>query len=478
MLLWPLLLTLSTGFVVLGWFVVDSVRSDAVERIDDELRRLNEITTPAGVPGAGVAAPDRPGPFDGPDGDENRAGGGNLEQARSAIDRPVVVEISGDEIRTLLGPNIRRPDDRVLRELRQQTDPFTIDDPGGGAGFRALIRRAPGQDAFTVAVIGLEDVDDTIARVRRSLFIGALAVFFIQALAVWLVTRRISRPIGDVATAASRIADGHLDTQIPTSERPLETAELASSVGVMVDQLRATIDRAELSADEATAARDQMQRFLADASHELRTPLTSIGGYAQLHNRGMLDGPELDQAMVRVESESARLSRLVDDMLALARGLEQSYDPAPVDLAPLVAGVAEDLRAAHPDRIVEFDSADAATTHVTADSDQLHQAILNLGKNALEHSPADAAVTLAVTNGNSHVTIDVIDHGEGIAPADAERIFEAFYRADSSRYRSENQTGAGLGLAITKMIAERHQARLDHTPTPGGGTTFSLALPA
>ena len=190
----------------------------------------------------------------------------------------------------------------------------------------------------------------------------------------------------------------------------------------------------------------------------------------------MLSGPDLDRAMGRVESESARLARLVDDMLILARGADRSFRPERLDVVGVLDAVVTDLRAAHPGRQIERSDAAAPASFVSADRDQLHQAILNLGKNALEHSPAEVPVTVAVRHAGDSVAIDVIDRGEGIAEEDATRVFDAFYRADASRYRADEQSGAGLGLAITKMIADRHGASLHHTPTPGGGTTFTLTL--
>ncbi|MEM7337727.1 MAG: HAMP domain-containing sensor histidine kinase [Actinomycetota bacterium] len=518
LLLWPLLAAVSLGFVGLGWFVERSVRADLIGDIDAQLvsvaqreaiipleRGTPAEATPAGAPGrgpggAGPSAGQPPTPTpDAADGSaadgsaadgsaaDGSAGEGGAADGDGAIepdgdvdgDVPVLGAVEADGVVQVVGPGGDFPLDHPdLQTALTEPGYHTLD---GDAPYRLLsIERADGATGFVA--ISTTPVDELLTGLRRSLLFGALAVFVAEALVVWWVTRRVARPIGAMVDAADSIAHGALDTPIPTASRPAETAQLGLAVAAMVDRLRHNLAAAESSAAEATAARAQMQRFLADASHELRTPLTAIGGYGQLHNRGMLGAADLDQAMLRIERESARLSRLVNDMLQLARsGDETELVSERVDLVAVAHDAVADLAAAMPERDLRVE-ATVGSAIVQGDPDHLHQAVLNLVTNAVDHGPDDQPVVVRIGAAGGAPTVDVIDRGPGIEPADAERIFEPFYRPASARTRDgegrRRLSGAGLGLALVRTISERHGATVTHRPTDGGGATFSLAFPS
>ena len=246
----------------------------------------------------------------------------------------------------------------------------------------------------------------------------------------------------------------------------------------MVTRLRSTIDDRERSAADATRARDDMRRFLADLSHELRTPLTALKGYSDLYAGQMLDeAGALDRAMARIGDESERLSDLVNDMLQLARQAPTPDRSELFDACDIVQVVVDDLRAAHPELDIELDLAPDTDCVLSGRPDRLHQAILNVGSNACQHTDPSGGVQFDVRSTDTELVIKVIDHGPGIDPTEIDKIFLPFYRPDTSRGR-DGRGGAGLGLAITNQILERHHGTVGvEATTPGGGATFTLTVP-
>jgi two-component system OmpR family sensor kinase len=230
------------------------------------------------------------------------------------------------------------------------------------------------------------------------------------------------------------------------------------------------------------ASEDKMRQFVADASHELRTPLAAVRGYAELYRQGAVRAPEeVASAMSRIEGEAGRMGGLVEDLLTLARLDDQRpLDIAPVDLVVLAADAAQDARAIEPDRSVQVVGLDGplTATLVPGDEAKLRQLLANLMSNALTHTPAGSPVEVAVGLREEGATavVEVRDHGRGVDPEQARKVFERFYRADPSRSRAAGG-GNGLGLAIAAAIVAGHEGRIGVAPTPGGGATFVVQLP-
>ena len=206
-----------------------------------------------------------------------------------------------------------------------------------------------------VTALSLTGYRSAIADLRRSLVVGGLVIVLLEAAMVWWLAGRLVRPLATMASTATRIADGALDTEIDRAGGSREVAELSSDIERMVERLRDALAERERSAAEAARARDDMRRFLADVSHEIRTPLTALKGYSDLYDHGMLTEPgALDRAMARVGSESVRLHALVNSMLDLVRdGRAATPVVEDVDVAGVVGTVAADLRVAHPGRRID-----------------------------------------------------------------------------------------------------------------------------
>ncbi len=179
-----------------------------------------------------------------------------------------------------------------------------------------------------------------------------------------------------------------------------------------------------------------MRQFVADASHELRTPLTSIRGFAELYRQGAAQDPA--DVLRRIEDEAARMGLLVEDLLLLARlDRERPLHLAPVHLAQLISDAAAAARAVAPDRTIEVNlGASARGLVVSGDEARLRQVLNNLVTNALTHTPSGTPVTLGLhENGDHQAVIEVADRGPGLAPEQADRVFERFYRVDKARTR-------------------------------------------
>jgi two-component system OmpR family sensor kinase len=248
----------------------------------------------------------------------------------------------------------------------------------------------------------------------------------------------------------------------------------------MLAQIEAAFRSQQASESAARASEDRMRRFVADASHELRTPLTSIRGFAELYRQGAVPEPDdVARVMRRVEDEAARMGLLVDDLLLLARlDQQRPLERLPVDLLAIAADVVHDASALAPDRTVQLRVADRGDPPVVlGDEARLRQVVGNLVSNAVAHTPAGTDVTVSLTtDGHRSVAVlEVSDSGPGLAPADAARVFERFYRADPSRTRSGG--GTGLGLSIVAALVAAHGGQVAVDTKVGRGSTFTVTLP-
>ena len=321
----------------------------------------------------------------------------------------------------------------------------------------------------------LAPVKQTVSAVAAWFVVVGLVVAFAGALLGAAAVRRAFRPLREVESVASAYGDGDTSPRVGRAPPTTEVGRLGLAVNAM-------LDRIETSLGEREASEARMRRFVADASHELRTPLAAVRGFAELHRMGALRTDEdVTSAFSRVEHEATRMGVLVEDLLLLARLDEQRpmrHDP--VDLLSLAVDARTDARALAPERHVTVVGASPGgpptPAVVLGDEARLRQVLANLLANALRHTPAGSPVEVGAGEREGFAVLRVVDHGPGIDPDDAERVFERFYRADPSRARHQGG-GSGLGLAIVAAIVAAHGGAVRLVATPGGGATAEVALP-
>jgi two-component system OmpR family sensor kinase len=306
----------------------------------------------------------------------------------------------------------------------------------------------------------LSGVTSTLHRLLLIELIATAAVLAALALLGLWIVRLGLRPLREIELAAAAITAGDLSRRIDHPDPQTEVGRVGSALNTMLDRIEAS-DR-------------RLRRFVADASHELRTPLAAVRAYAELFGRGAATRPaDLERSMSGITRETERMSLLVDDLLLLARLDEgRPLERKPVDLAALVGDAVDAARVVEPERPVELS---LEPTTVTGDETRLRQVLDNLLANARSHTPARTPVSVELRHVDGRAELTVADHGPGLTEEQAARVFERFYRADSSRARASG--GAGLGLAIVSAVTEAHEGTATARPTPGGGATFVITLP-
>ncbi len=359
--------------------------------------------------------------------------------------------------------------------------PFDIDVSSKG-GFRDLgnwrMVATPLTSVNGSLVIALPDMTNARLLAQYSA-IGTGFGFFLltlSGLAIWLTITSALRPLREVERTAAMVAAGDTSQRLVEADESTEIGRLNGSLNSMLD----SIDSAMSSRNKAL---DQMKRFVADASHELRTPLVTLRGYAELYRIGALKKKaDVDEAMTRIESESIRMTELVENLLALAR-MDETNPLAKesaniVELAELSIREASAIGSKNKTVLVTLDSKPlpegfALTAEV--DSSGFRQVFTNLLVNASKFSNPEDQIEIALGSNDGRIIIEVRDHGDGVPKALREKIFERFYRADNSRNRETG--GSGLGLSIVKTIVTRHGGDIKALETPGGGATFKITLP-
>ncbi|HEX9832397.1 MAG TPA: HAMP domain-containing sensor histidine kinase [Mycobacterium sp.] len=353
--------------------------------------------------------------------------------------------------------------------------PVTIGSVGdSGVEWRAMTVRGPQGEVTTVA-IDLSDVHTTVRALTYAQLGIGLAVLLVLGVAVFWVVHRSLRPLVEVERTAAAIAAGQLDRRVPTRDPRTEVGRLSLALNGMLAQIQSAMAASESSAEQARGSEERMRRFITDASHELRTPLTTIRGFAELYRQGAAS--DVEMLMSRIESESSRMGLLVEDLLLLARlDAQRPLDRRRVDLLVLASDAVHDARSIAPKRTITMEVFDGpGTPEVLGDEPRLRQVLSNLMTNALQHTPDSADVKVRVGTDGDTAVLEVCDKGPGMSVQDAHRVFERFYRADSSRARASG--GTGLGLSIVDSLVYAHGGTVRVTTAPGQGCRFEVRLP-
>lgn len=297
--------------------------------------------------------------------------------------------------------------------------------------------------------------------------------------------RRLLRPLNALALRAESLGSREImdATKIESLEQAIERASVDSpQVSTGVDDLASIEVALNGLLRQMQEAKLQQIRFVSDASHELRTPIAVIQGYVNMLDRwGKDDRAVLEESIAALKAEGTHMQELVEQLLFLARGDSgrNALELAPVDLAALVAEVAEEFRMIDPDHVYRlgFDATEVADGRcvVTGDASMLKQALRAIVQNAARYSAAGTRVTLGVSAGEAEVCCTVRDEGMGMSPEDASHVFERFWRADAAR--DVSREGTGLGLSIAQWIVGRHGGAIDLVSREGVGTRFTVRIP-
>jgi len=409
-----------------------------------------------------------------------------------SLDPGTVGELTADspataEMRELLEGMADQTGPRILRHLThlaRRGEPFSLQLPGQSSmlvTWRVVPRvaaEASGVLPNSAAIILVGRPTSAIGSQVRGLVLaelitGAALLAVLAFCGNWLISRGLA-PLGRMARTADLITGrGDLTERMPVaddSERH-ETGRLAGAINTM-------LDRIQLSFAARQRSEEKVRHFAADASHEMRTPLTTIRGYAELYRQGAIGPDELPNAMRRIEQESERMSRLVAELLELARlDRTSSLDLTDTDLTELVTDAVADALAVEPDRPVRTELPGTPLI-VTADEPRLRQVLANLLGNVRAHTPPGTVTTVALRSEGEGALLEVIDGGPGMSAADAARAFDRFYRGSRPGELSAAATvGSGLGLAIVQAIAAAHGGYARLRSAPGAGTTVQVWVP-
>jgi two-component system OmpR family sensor kinase len=450
----------ATGLLLVGGVTYFEQRSYQLQRVDEQTRAaVGPVSRELHEQGFG---PERSQPR-GPDDGGGPGGGppnGTYGQRRDASGHVLA------DVTLSLGSTTTATPDPDLPAVIPSGRLITVSTNRGD--YRVLASPEPAGGGVTVVAVPMREVNQVLDQLLlvEALVIGG--VLLALGVVAWVVVRVGLLPLDRMGHTAAGIAGGDLSQRVESTDPRTEVGRLGIALNAMLDRL-------ERAFSQRQASEDRLRRFLADASHELRTPLASIRGYAELFRMGAAREPdEVDKAMRRIEDEAARMGVLVEDLLTLARLDEIAETPhTAVDLAALAGDAVSDARVTAPDRDIGLDVSAHGT--VLGDPHQLRQVLANLLRNALVHTPAGTDIEVAVGDVDGHVRLAVRDHGPGLPSAEADALFERFWRAEGGRERG--RAGAGLGLAIVAAIVDAHGGRVAASNAPGGGAVFTVELP-
>jgi two-component system heavy metal sensor histidine kinase CusS len=357
------------------------------------------------------------------------------------------------------------PEGRLI-EVRDPKGLALIEGRAATGHYRTLTTETTvqGQRFRIVVATPLESMELTLRRLREVLLWATPAVLLVASMGGYWISRRALKPVDEITRAARTIGIQNLSLRLEVPASVDELARLSETWNGMLDRLEGAVKR--------------LSQFTADASHELRTPMALIRATAELTLRRERSPETYREALAHILDETDRTTRLIEDLLLLARadaGLPAlSLDR--LELTPLVRDVCEQGQILAQERQLEISTeAPEQPVYVDANHPALRRLLLLLVDNAMKYTPAGGHITVSVALDWSGPTVTVSDTGIGIPDSALPHIFERFYRVDESRNREVG--GAGLGLSIAQWIAERHHARLEAESVVGRGSAFRVRFP-
>ena len=439
-----LAVALTAALLIQRSFLLDQVVTDSDLALDQEVGELRQLA-------AGVN-PETGEPFAG---DTQSIFDTFLDRNVPLADEAVITIVDGVPYKSdVLGSFFVETDLMTHWSTLDQSERDQVDTELGPVRYLAVPLLA-GDQVGGIFVVGVL-LENQLSQVEGVVRVGALvlgSIFVIATAVAWVAAGEVLRPLRLLSEAARSITETDLSQRIPV-EGDDEIADLARTFNEMLDRL-----------EEAFATQ---RAFVDDAGHELRTPITVIRG--QLEVLGD-DPQEREETIQLVTGELDRMSRIVEDLLVLARAEQPDFIQAhPIDLAEFADELAVKASSLSG-RKVALTVVDPAVVH--GDRQRLTQAVMNLVGNAFEHTRPDVNVSLGAHANGTWTRISVTDDGQGIAADERQRLFERFARGRSGRRRTE---GAGLGLSIVKAIAEGHGGTVE-LETGDQGSTFTIVIP-
>jgi heavy metal sensor kinase len=361
---------------------------------------------------------------------------------------------------------------RVVDSLRthDRTKPLTLTVAGDAGAYRVLSRPLfDGGARYSLSgTYALRDIEAMLAHIREMFLVAIPLLVLVAATGGQLLTKRSLAPVASMTARAAEISATNLHERLPVGGGD-ELVGLARVVNDLLDRL-----------EHAFA---QQRRFVADASHELRTPTAILRTEADVTlSRSHRSEDEYRASVTVMQDAARRLTRIVDDLFLLARADAGHLvvRRAPLYLEEVVDDASRAVRSVAEQRGVQVSVRSVVEAPLLGDADLLGRLLLNLLDNAIKYSPDDGMVTVDMARDDVRYVITVTDAGPGIPPEAQDRVFERFFRVDTARSRSETSatSGAGLGLAIARRVAEMHGGRLDLEESRPGRTVFRVTLPA
>jgi len=366
----------------------------------------------------------------------------------------------------------------LFQQYRHNEQPnYYLYDDRNGDTYMVLFRETSGRKASD----HLLQVSIELQSLQRQLNIQ-LAIYSVIALfaliagfiLMLLSLRKALKPLHNMIDAVERTNVENLTEQLP----PMQLQELNQ----LTEAYNNMLIRLDIAFESERSSNERMRQFIADASHELRTPITSIHGFLEVLQRGAMNHPkQLEMSLKAMEQESTRMKSLVESLLQLAKLDNHAFESSelkPLALVPLIKAMLLQLELMAGERKISFHDnvSDSSKLQILGDAHRMQQVVLNLVSNAIQHTDAKKGmITITLQQAGDRLQLSVGDNGSGIAEEHQHKLFQRFFRIDKARTRAGG--GAGLGLAITKMIVEQHQGQISVSSSLGNGTVFTMSFP-
>ncbi len=308
----------------------------------------------------------------------------------------------------------------------------------------------------------MADFDETMRKLLLVMIISIPTSIGVTIIVGYFMAKKTLKPVDQIRRAAVKISSTNLDERIDIKGRKDELSRLAQTFNAMISRLKDAFQR--------------VNQFSIDVSHELKTPLTILKGETELGLRKDRNNEEYKKLLASNLEEIDRMSRIIDDLLLLSKAdrKDVKLNTENISLRDLVADVCINMKIFAENKGVDLFVNELADVRLMGDELKLRRMLWNILENGIKYTQKGGAVTVSSFTNNGYACINVQDNGVGISEEDVQYIFDRFYRADRSRKR---ESGSGLGLSISKWIAEAHNGAIEVQSKPSVGSQFSIKLP-